>query len=284
MLYVIDTVQNLDKTKSLVIFEANTESTFRCTKEFLKDIMHKQKIEIKNAELVQNDISIKQWKNELHFEGLHGSTGAEHIVLGKCTDTTFKIVRYTGNIWYCTEVELIKLIKEDRVYNVTIENDKYKLTCTYNATTNTEFIKSIAEKYEKYVALTIMLGNKTEFEYTVEGQIVRLTSYISKNNSIIIPNFITAIKKHAFLNKGITSVTLGNGIGHIGDGAFEDCKISEVIIPEQVKIIGPSAFRGNRKLITNNGEFTEKVTILGESTLVIQRYNMDQEDSNIRLW
>ena len=54
---------------------------------------------------------------------------------------------------------------------------------------------------------------------------------------------------YAFSSTGITSVTIPNGVTHIGDYAFQFCEsLTSVIIPNSVTGIGDHAFYGCSEL------------------------------------
>jgi len=62
---------------------------------------------------------------------------------------------------------------------------------------------------------------------------------------------VVAIGIDAFRGGGLTSVTIPNGVTHIGSGAFSSCrnignnKLASVIIPDSVVYIGRWAFASN---------------------------------------
>ena len=67
-----------------------------------------------------------------------------------------------------------------------------------------------------------------------------------KITSVIIPNSVTSIERHAFDNcSGLTSVSIGNGVTSIGASAFSGCSgLTSVTIPNSVTSIGEYAFSG----------------------------------------
>jgi hypothetical protein len=57
---------------------------------------------------------------------------------------------------------------------------------------------------------------------------------------------VSAIGPHAFEKKGLTSVTIPNGVTFIGDSAFYGNQLTSVTIPNGVTFIGVSAFSSNQ--------------------------------------
>jgi len=54
------------------------------------------------------------------------------------------------------------------------------------------------------------------------------------------------IANNAFLNAGLTGVTIPNGVTHIGQGAFEGNRLTNVVIPGSVTHIRAQAFANNQ--------------------------------------
>ena len=69
--------------------------------------------------------------------------------------------------------------------------------------------------------------------------------------SIVIPGSVRRIYDYAFSNKGIESVSLGEGIIELGAGAFYGCQLLETIhLPNGLTIIGNNAFENCTSLKT----------------------------------
>ena len=80
--------------------------------------------------------------------------------------------------------------------------------------------------------------------------------------------------ERAFLKCLIETITLENGLRHIGSYAFEGCNLKEIVIPKTVEFVGMGAFFKNKDLITNVGRFVEgKIKILNKETVVIDEYD-----------
>lgn len=94
----------------------------------------------------------------------------------------------------------------------------------------------------------VKLGNMTAVE-TVEGEVKE-----TKNK---IPN-------NAFNNSGLQTVTIPDGIQHIGDGAFGHTSLSKVedlVLPDGLKTIGDNAFVVTMGSGTNEGIGITSLTI-----------------------
>jgi hypothetical protein len=86
--------------------------------------------------------------------------------------------------------------------------------------------------------------------------------------SIIIPDSVIIIGVSAFSNSRITSVTIGNGVTNINNGAFRDCTSLVSVIfqsPSNALIIEDNAFRDCTNL--SSIIIPDSVTSIGESAL-----------------
>lgn len=62
----------------------------------------------------------------------------------------------------------------------------------------------------------------------------------------VIPEGITTIGEHAFQrNTSLTSIKLPESLIRIEEGAFSNCGLKEVVIPDNVEFLGMNAFYGN---------------------------------------
>jgi hypothetical protein len=79
-----------------------------------------------------------------------------------------------------------------------------------------------------------------------------ITGYKGTAKDLVIPrarfprNRITGIGKEAFCERGLTSVTIPEGVTSIGYGAFAGNRLTSVTIPQGVTSIGAVAFTGNQ--------------------------------------
>ena len=226
-----------------------------------------------NASLEQGETKIKNWGNQIHYEGSRDAEGSQYMALCMIHENKFKLVSYAENIIYVALKGLQDYIRDHKIQNSMIINGKPEIINTYTINHDDQFEKSIAKKYEKYVALGALLGCKTAFSYTIEGTDVSIIRGKGNTKNVIIPNFVTSIMAGAFYDCGIESLSIGPGIKYIGSNAFENCDIAEVTIPATMKFIGPAAFKNNKKLVDKDGYYKDTIKMLSKNTVVIQSYN-----------
>ena len=116
--------------------------------------------------------------------------------------------------------------------------------------------------YAKYSDEYILQLSDVDFS---DGEITAYTNATEKN--IIIPdNFdgvaVETIGNNAFKDNELTEVSIPNSVKIIGDAAFHTNKLTEVIIPNSVKSIGDNAFWNNQLTQVNIGN---SVKSIGES-------------------
>ncbi|MHC1694061.1 MAG: leucine-rich repeat protein [Eubacteriales bacterium] len=130
----------------------------------------------------------------------------------------------------------------------------------YSGTTAQTFAQSMGYTFKD------LLSSPFNFDATT-GTIVGYDILIG-GKSVVIPSSIegvpvTAIGDNAFNGKGLTSITIPEGITSIGYAAFRNNLLSSLIIPESVISIGSYAFYGNGIIsviipyrVTSIGEYT----------------------------
>ena len=120
-------------------------------------------------------------------------------------------------------------------------------------TSNGSLFSAIDDKnfYVDYIKYTVKDGHLTYKGNTYEVLGIGYSSDriypfkdCQKITSVIIPNSVTSIERHAFDNcSGLTSVSIGNGVTSIGASAFSGCSgLTSVTIPNSVTSIGEYAF------------------------------------------
>jgi hypothetical protein len=80
---------------------------------------------------------------------------------------------------------------------------------------------------------------------------------------VVIPGSVTVIGESAFENNRITEVILGSSVGEIGGMAFAGNPLIGVIIPGSVHTIGSGAF-GDGTLFTYNGRIISQKELAAE--------------------
>lgn len=67
--------------------------------------------------------------------------------------------------------------------------------------------------------------------------------------SVTLPNGVTSIENHAFAGSGLTSVSIPNSVTSVGDNAFSDCQsLSSAIIGDSLPVISAGCFSGCKSL------------------------------------
>lgn len=66
--------------------------------------------------------------------------------------------------------------------------------------------------------------------------------------SITIPDNVKRIEMDAFKGSGLEHVKIGKNVFHIGDKAFANTNISEIILPDSVEYLGFGCFQTTKKL------------------------------------
>ena len=275
MIYVIGSEQYSGGELIYKFLDVDTESFFEGNTERLKQLMLKHKMKVKNIKLV---VPVQKgpttWR-DITFRAVDMYNAGEYILLCRVSINNFKVVvGYSKIIRYIDYSQLKSLIKDRRVCNCMIQDDKLETIGTYEVTQNSEFIQQIEAKYERYEAMSAMLGHKMSFKYFIEGEKVILQKYTGAAKNVIIPKFITTILSKAFYGTEIESVAMEDGLKSIGSQAFEACNLSSVVIPETVEFMGERVFTSNKRLKNKIGfSMGDKVKVLNANAVVTDRYN-----------
>ena len=274
MIYVVGLNKHNDGVRVYKFFESETESFFGGKAELLKDLMTKGIMDKRHANLLNDEALPTIWFNPLICKqtGMN-STGSEYILLCKTDKNLFKLVNHIGKVSYTDNKMLNTYTKDNKIANRRIINGEYQSIGTYNITKDMQFEAEIARKYKIYNAKSTLLGRNMSFEYTVEGKQVRLEKYMGSSTDVIVPNFVTTINQGAFLNCRIEAITLDNGLKYIGNSAFQNNWITDIIIPQTVEFIGWGVFYGNNRLISEkHGYNPDTVKMLNKKTIAVDKY------------
>ena len=290
MLYIISLVKDQRQTNKDAIalyglIDTLSDSRFKVSADQLKTLISRSGGQIGNAKIHDNNIQTSDWVSNLLTEYMHnnkeGDTeniASSHVLISK-REYMYKIVSYYGGMEEFTYEELVGPIQRGKVANCSIVNNKLVCTDNYEIKRNPEFEKDIEHKYASYEAKALMLGLRdTSFEYEVENQQVKIVRYTGSGSNVILPHFITAIKKGAFRQANINTIQLNEGLESIGDYAFAQTPggndgLTSIEIPSTVKIIGPKALSCNSKLFTPEKILhTDRFTLRNNKTVVLRQY------------
>ena len=194
-----------DKIVSYSLFDTCSNSTMIVEPNILREILLNTSLKVVNANIQNNNIVIEEkWEKDLAtFKGTgckQKFSGVRFVLIAHNEDNTYRVVDFNGDISNIWEEDLQDLIEYNNITNTQNE---------YQIVKDKEFEKSIAVKYNKFIAKTRLLGmGDNTFDYEIENQDVRLVNYTGENKNIILPSFITAIMTGAFSNVSIKTIQM----------------------------------------------------------------------------
>lgn len=157
----------------------------------------------------------------------------------------------TNAFIYCRSLTSITIPRSVKYIDKSAFYECYALAEVYNLSSLDieegmhEFGQVAYYALDVYNSLDIVskLSVKDGFVIHNDGDIVTLVKYIGKEQDVIVPESVTAIKEGAFVNnKYITNVTLPKGVLTIGNEAFALCEnLINIEIPDSVQSIGKRA-------------------------------------------
>ena len=270
MMYLIATEENAHGYESYLFFDSITDSFFSGNRTVLIRLVRKHEMEPKSLTVDENNI----WFNQTYHKKIAGVTGASHVLVCRLTNGKFKLAGYNKKIVCLNDRGFKHCVTNNKIANCQVQDGKCKLRGHFRVTGDLEFEQEIATKYEKFIAKSAMMGRKLSFEYDIENKIVKLKNYTGTDKNVIVPKFVTAIMEKAFIKCEIETVTLEQGLRHIGSYAFSGCKLKEIIIPKSVAFIGAGAFVKNKDMLTKMGSFVDgRIILLNKETTVIDYYD-----------
>lgn len=246
MLYLVK-YQKIKGGKDLYsLFETHTNSLMQGDVVFVREIINKYGIEVKNMFINNAGVQIKEWPNGINIHSTDDyDKESSYILLGKITEEKFKLVDPTRKVIYLDQHRLRHFIMMGAVANckrMGKEDIQYKSVDTYSMRQNIGFEAIINRKYAEFVAKAALLNMRMTFEYIVENDDVKITRYTGDRGRVIIPNFITTVCDRAFSYRGITEIKLNKGLKHIGNSAFLCNSIGHVELPEMLELLWVNAF------------------------------------------
>ena len=244
-------------------FETHTESVLVIDMRLAEELAKQYGFDIKNMNVINNKLEIKDWvKPFIAQRGDHENLN-KLLLLTKINEDKFKITDNHGSVNHLRANELKQRIEGNQMINCdTIETKgitTHRSTDTYTTKTESKFEHYIDKKYTEFRAKSLILGKDISFDYIIEGNEVKLMRYTGTCKQVIIPNFITTINKYAFQNRRLTELALNQNLKYIGSFAFDKNKLSEIVIPQSVKFIGQEAFSIPQ----------DKIRLLNKNTLMI---------------
>ena len=289
MLYIISTIQhNPERDITYKGFDTYSDSVMTLRGDILKNAILNNNIQVVNASIQGGNIAIKDWGRGLDLETAEcvdvnyivKHSGPKYVLLAE-KNNWYKLVDYTGVLHELDTEAMKATVRKGEVANCSLANtkegSKLKAVDIYTIQKDREFESLIKSKYEIFIAKACILGyGNVSFEYEIENHTVRLIKYNGSSKDVILPSFITAIKKEAFYWKGIKTLNLNEGLKAIGAMAFGTNEytdgIERVEIPSTVEIIGLGAFMVNDKLFRSGSDLnTDRFVLLNTKTIVLEQ-------------
>ena len=263
MIYVISLVKDLNnEIANYRVFDDLSQSFMTLNKESLTCILLNTEIQVVNATIQNKDIIVKSWAHGMCikrslFSKDREYSGTQYVVLEKYNDTHKVINCHNGSMHYWSTEDLAIKAKLEQVANCKVMGKEgileLEIEDIYTRHKDENFEKQIESKYNNFKAKAAMLGNThMTFDIEIDNNEVIVNKYTGSNRNIILPSFVTIIRKGAFKYAGVDTVDLNEGLKIIGAEAFMSADTEEFIerveIPSTVELIGSLAFNGNNKL------------------------------------
>ena len=139
-------------------------------------------------------------------------------------------------------VESYDFSSENIVVPATLNGKKVMLRERHVSVSDSNvFFKHLAENRDKFKTITIADGLgytvKDNTVYDAENQRIIYLCFGNKK-SVTIDSSISCIDEYAFAYSGVEAVTFEDGVGQMRGGAFADCPIKELTMPDGMCTIG----------------------------------------------
>ena len=273
MIYIVGTVQNTGYLPLYILFETNSNSFFDGDKNMLRRLAKRHKLMLGNNALEGiKETETTVWYQQTRHIELDKDSGASYTLICKQHDGKYKLAGCDSQLTYVNTETLKTYIQKNQIANCQIIAGKYEQMGCYTIDRNIKFEKYIAEKYAEYTAKSAVIGRKMSFDYTIENDTVRLTKYTGITTELVaIPSFITAIGEKAFKDRPIEEVLLNKELKYIGSHAFRSCDLMEIAVHDNVEFIGKGAFSINPRFEKRkNGLRYAELKILEAGTTLIK--------------
>ena len=165
MIYALATRKYTNQDRTYTLYETSTDSSFIGNKLIMQRIVSISGKSLNNVDKINDEETNKLWYNKTYCNEDENDNGFGNILLCKVTDNKYKLVDYGGSIIYKSRKKLIKYIEEKRVSNCEIRDNRIVSIGTYRLVRDIQFEQEIAEKYNRYVAKSTILGCKMSFDY-----------------------------------------------------------------------------------------------------------------------
>ena len=277
MIYVIGTVKTNEEITEYKVIETLTESFMSITPYDLKNLIVNSAIKVRNAELQNNEIKLRDWVSNMAQDT--NDIKKCRFMITSIKNDIYTIVSYRGAVRKLSYNKLSPFVNNNDVANCTITLNKLSHEDVDTLVTNKKFESDIADKYKIFEAKVALLGlGDMSFEYRIEDQEVILEKYTSTSKNIILPSFITVIMQDAFANIRIRTIELNEGLRIIGNEALSPNNpskgLNEIEIPSTVQLIGTGAVYNNSKLFNSEGALhPHRFRLRNDKTIVLNQNN-----------
>ena len=137
-------------------------------------------------------------------------------------------------------VESYDFSSENIVVPATLNGKKVMLREIQISDSN-EFFRHLAENRDKFKTITIADGMgytvKDNKVYDSENQRI-IYLYFGNEKSVTVDSSVSCIDEYAFAYSGVEKITFEDGVGQMRGGAFAECPIKELTLPDGMVTIG----------------------------------------------
>lgn len=123
---------------------------------------------------------------------------------------------------------------------------------------------NIGNRFISIVNLSPNFEVENNIIYTAEKQ--KIISYLSKDNTFVVPDSVITIGDSAFWTSSLKNITIPNTVTSIGSWAFYCSSLISIDIPDSVITLGGNAFKYNSSL--RKVKISKSMSIIENSTFV----------------
>ena len=275
MIYVIGAVKTNEEITEYKVIETLSESFMSITPYDLKNLIINSDIRVRNAELQNNEIKLRDWVSNMAQDT--NDIKKCRFMVASIENELFTMVSYRGAVKRLSYKKLLPFVNNNDVANCNITLSKINHKDVDVIVPDKKFEYDTANKYKIFEAKIAMLGlEPMSFKYRVEKQEVILERYTGTNKNIILPSFLAVIMQDAFANTRIKTIELNEGLRIIGNEALSpnnpSKELNEIEIPSTVQLIGSGAVYNNTKLFNGEGALHHhRFRLRNEKTIVLSQ-------------